>query len=188
MSGATSAPAITLHSWLATCSARRRLAACCGRRAEEAAAASPGCLLRGRHACPPSRRGGVGNRLLGPHDCRRSSWMESWKTTGPDVEPWLGLRTGGPRNAGLSTRIRHSVPRPKGSGPPCGRTRPPIPRSGPSTAVHAANTVMTVMTDVEEWRKIHTPNDAASREPEALRDAALVTYILDRPAHGVDLT
>jgi hypothetical protein len=52
--------------------------------------------------------------------------------------------------------------------------------------IHTLHTMMTVMTDVEEWGKIHTPNDAVSREPGAPRGTALVFESLTRPALGVD--
>jgi hypothetical protein len=52
--------------------------------------------------------------------------------------------------------------------------------------IHALHSMMMMMTDVEEWGKIHRPNDAVSREPGALRGTALVFVISRRPALGVD--
>jgi hypothetical protein len=57
-----------------------------------------------------------------------------------------------------------------------------------SVAVHAVNTVMMVMTELEESRKIRTQTDATSREPGPLRGAALALAFATRPALGVDLT
>ena len=54
--------------------------------------------------------------------------------------------------------------------------------------IHALHTMMMKMTDIEEWGKIHTPNDVVSREPGALRGAALAFESRHRPALGVDLT
>jgi hypothetical protein len=64
--------------------------------------------------------------------------------------------------------------------------RAPVGRTGSSTTIHALHSMMMMMTDVEEWGKIHTPNDAALREPGAPRGTALVFESLYRPALGVD--
>jgi hypothetical protein len=48
--------------------------------------------------------------------------------------------------------------------------------------------MMTVMTNLEESRKIRTQTDATTREPGALRGAALALAFVTRPALGVDLT
>ena len=113
---------------------------------------------------------------------------------------WIGARrAGSPVERGRSARPTGGAAgtgcprrRPGSAGrvpPPSGALGPPCLRAGPERPVHALHTMMMVMTDVEEWRKIRTPKTRLRAEPGSPRDRSpSPVQSWTRPALGVDLT
>jgi hypothetical protein len=115
----------------------------------------------GRASCPPLTRsrwiaGAVA--MACPSTVR---WMQCWTSPSSSVDRRAVLKRTLPPGADFSTAWQVSRPRSGVVDPPSGQSRPPLSRTGRSTTVHRFHTMMMMMTSIEEWGKIHIPNDAA---------------------------
>ena len=138
---------------------------------------------------PPFGRHAVEARWVCNVELTTAMSMQGRTTRVRAVDGDAQRRGGRRRSAELPTGCPVSDHQATPVGAPFAAARPPSSRTRRNMAVHGVHTVMTVMTSTEEWGKIHTSNDAASREPgtPARRSTSCVKSWID-PAHGVDLT